>query len=90
MRYADDFLLLVGASPGPDQYERARVDAEKEKEKAAVAALLVGSQAGLLLARLLRLVERLSLAEKEASVRTGESAEGVVPTLEGARRVDPI
>jgi len=38
IRYADDFLLLVGAPPGPDQYERARQDAEKEK--AAVAALL--------------------------------------------------
>lgn len=38
IRYADDFLLLVGASPGPDQHERARQDAEKEK--AAVAALL--------------------------------------------------
>ena len=39
LRYADDFLLLVGAPPGPDQYERARQDAEKEK--AAVAALLM-------------------------------------------------
>jgi RNA-directed DNA polymerase len=38
IRYADDFLLLVGAAPGPDQQERARQDAEKEK--AAVAALL--------------------------------------------------
>ncbi len=38
IRYADDFLLLVGASPGPGQDERARQDAEKEK--AAVAALL--------------------------------------------------
>lgn len=38
IRYADDFLLLVGAPPGPEQYERARQDAEKEK--AAVAALL--------------------------------------------------
>lgn len=38
IRYADDFLLLVGAPPGPQQYERARQDAEKEK--AAVAALL--------------------------------------------------
>ena len=38
IRYADDFLLLVGASPGPDQNERARLYAEKEK--AAVAALL--------------------------------------------------
>ena len=38
IRYADDFLLLVGASPGPQQFERAQLDAEKEK--AAVAALL--------------------------------------------------
>src|SRR6185369_1893314 len=38
IRYADDFLLLVGAAPGPEQHERARQDAEKEK--AAVAALL--------------------------------------------------
>jgi RNA-directed DNA polymerase len=38
IRYADDFLLLVGAPHGPQQYERARHDAEKEK--AAVAALL--------------------------------------------------
>jgi len=38
IRYADDFLLLVGAAPGPEQYERARQDAEKER--ASVAALL--------------------------------------------------
>jgi group II intron reverse transcriptase/maturase len=38
IRYADDFLLLVGAAPGPGQFERARQDAEKEK--AEVAALL--------------------------------------------------
>lgn len=38
IRYADDFLLLVGTAPGPDQHERARREAEKEK--AAVAALL--------------------------------------------------
>jgi hypothetical protein len=38
IRYADDFLLLVGAPPGPHQDERARHDAEEEK--AAVAALL--------------------------------------------------
>jgi group II intron reverse transcriptase/maturase len=38
IRYADDFLLLVGAAPGPEQYDRARQTAEKEK--AAVAALL--------------------------------------------------
>jgi group II intron reverse transcriptase/maturase len=38
IRYADDFLLLIGAPPGPEQYERARRDAETEK--AAVAALL--------------------------------------------------
>lgn len=38
IRYADDFLLLVGAPPGPEQYERARQEADKEK--AAVAALL--------------------------------------------------
>jgi len=38
IRYADDFLLLVGVAPGPDQQERARQEAEKEK--AAVAELL--------------------------------------------------
>jgi group II intron reverse transcriptase/maturase len=38
IRYADDFLLLIGAPPGPDQDERARQDAEREK--AAVASLL--------------------------------------------------
>jgi hypothetical protein len=38
IRYADDFLLLVRAAPGPQQFERAQLDAEKEK--AAVAALL--------------------------------------------------
>jgi hypothetical protein len=38
IRYADDFLLLIGAPPGPQQYERSRQDAEKEK--AAVAAML--------------------------------------------------
>jgi hypothetical protein len=38
IRYADDFLLLVGVAPGPEQSERARQEAEKEK--AAVAALL--------------------------------------------------
>jgi len=38
IRYADDFLLLVGAAPGPEQYERARQDAEKERTS--VAALL--------------------------------------------------
>jgi hypothetical protein len=31
IRYADDFLLLVGAPPGPGQQERARQDAEREK-----------------------------------------------------------
>jgi RNA-directed DNA polymerase len=38
IRYADDFLLLVGVAPGPQQQERARKAAEEEK--AAVAALL--------------------------------------------------
>lgn len=38
LRYADDFLLLVGVAPGPQQRERARQAAEQEK--AAVAALL--------------------------------------------------
>src|SRR5678816_272266 len=45
----------------------------------------VGSQASVLLARLLRVVDRVSLAAQEASARTGESVEGDVPTLEGAR-----
>jgi RNA-directed DNA polymerase len=31
IRYADDFLLLIGVPPGPDQDERARKEAEKEK-----------------------------------------------------------
>jgi len=38
IRYADDFLLLIGAPPGPEQQDRARQDALKEK--AAVAHLL--------------------------------------------------
>jgi RNA-directed DNA polymerase len=38
IRYADDFLLLVGAPLGPQQDERARQHAEQEK--AAVAAML--------------------------------------------------
>jgi group II intron reverse transcriptase/maturase len=38
IRYADDFLLLVGVAPGTDQSERARQAAEEEK--AAVAAML--------------------------------------------------
>jgi group II intron reverse transcriptase/maturase len=38
IRYADDFLLLVGVAPGPHLWERARRAAEEEK--AAVAALL--------------------------------------------------
>jgi hypothetical protein len=38
LRYADDFLLLVGAPPGPGQNERARQVAEAEQ--AAVATLL--------------------------------------------------
>jgi RNA-directed DNA polymerase len=38
LRYADDFLLLVGVPPGPQQDERALHEAEREK--AAVAALL--------------------------------------------------
>jgi len=44
IRYADDFLLLVGAAPGPRQYERAQQDAEKEK---AVVAALLKQQLGL-------------------------------------------
>lgn len=38
MRYADDFLILLGAKPGPDQMERTRIAAIEEKE--AVAKLL--------------------------------------------------
>jgi len=38
MRYADDFLILLGAKPGPDQEERVRLAAIEEKE--AVAKLL--------------------------------------------------
>jgi RNA-directed DNA polymerase len=37
-RYADDFIILVGAPTGPDQFEQAREAALKEKEE--VAALL--------------------------------------------------
>ena len=46
IRYADDFLLLVGAAPGPEQHERARKDAETEK---AAVALLLKQQLGLTL-----------------------------------------
>jgi RNA-directed DNA polymerase len=38
IRYADDFLLLIGVPPGPDQQERAQEEAEKEK--AAIGELL--------------------------------------------------
>lgn len=38
MRYADDFLILLGAKPGPDRMERVRYAAIEEKE--AVAKLL--------------------------------------------------
>jgi len=38
VRYADDFIILVSAPPGPGQYERAREAAMHEK--AAIAALL--------------------------------------------------
>jgi RNA-directed DNA polymerase len=38
IRYADDFIILVGASPGPLQYDRAREVATAEK--AALAAFL--------------------------------------------------
>jgi hypothetical protein len=38
IRYADDFIILVGAPTGPEQFEQAREAALKEKE--AVAALL--------------------------------------------------
>jgi group II intron reverse transcriptase/maturase len=36
IRYADDFIILLGAPTGPDQYERAREAALKEKEEVAV------------------------------------------------------
>src|SRR5262249_10202381 len=45
----------------------------------------VGRQADFQLGRLLRLVDRISLAAEEASTCTSESAEGAVPTVEGAR-----
>ncbi len=32
IRYADDFVILVGAPPGPQQHERAREIAEREKQ----------------------------------------------------------
>lgn len=32
VRYADDFIILVGAPPGSEQYERARTAAIEEKE----------------------------------------------------------
>jgi len=35
IRYADDFLVLVKAPPGPDQYDRAREFALKEKDELA-------------------------------------------------------
>lgn len=38
VRYADDFIILVGFPPGPEQYEQARRRAYEEK--AAIAALL--------------------------------------------------
>jgi RNA-directed DNA polymerase len=38
IRYADDFIVLVGAPPGPGQFERARTTAVEER--AAIAALL--------------------------------------------------
>lgn len=38
IRYADDFIILIGAQPGPEQFERAREHALKEKEE--IAALL--------------------------------------------------
>jgi group II intron reverse transcriptase/maturase len=38
IRYADDFVILIGAPPGPDQQKRAREAAEQEK--AALAAVL--------------------------------------------------
>ncbi len=44
IRYADDFLLLIGTPPGPLQDERAKQDAEKEK---AAVALLLKQQLGL-------------------------------------------
>jgi len=35
VRYADDFIILVGAPPGPEQFERARDVAIKEKAELA-------------------------------------------------------
>ena len=35
VRYADDFIILVAAPPGPDQFERARDIAIKEKTELA-------------------------------------------------------
>lgn len=35
IRYADDFVLLIGVPEGPDQDDRARIAAEQEKEKLA-------------------------------------------------------
>jgi RNA-directed DNA polymerase len=35
IRYADDFIILVAAPPGPDQFVRAREAALKEKEEVA-------------------------------------------------------
>jgi RNA-directed DNA polymerase len=36
IRYADDFIILIGAPPGPDQFERARDAAIKEKAEIAI------------------------------------------------------
>ena len=57
LRYADDFLLLVGVTPGPQQEERARHEAEREK--AAVAAMLK-EKLGLELSETKTLVTQLS------------------------------
>jgi RNA-directed DNA polymerase len=35
VRYADDFIILIGVPPGPGEYERAREAALQEKEKLA-------------------------------------------------------
>jgi RNA-directed DNA polymerase len=44
VRYADDFIILVGAAPGPEQQERARAEAHQER---AALALFLKQQVGL-------------------------------------------
>jgi RNA-directed DNA polymerase len=36
IRYADDFIILIAAPPGPDEFEQAREAAMKEKQEVAV------------------------------------------------------